>query len=121
VRAVTGLGFSRVDFRLGSGPYPAGRRDASTRLFKNISELGRPVAAVAANLARTRPVAWKDGDVWTTSGPGIRVTGVRISNRTVSGVVSNSMTSSMTGTSVSGARGNAAAAHLRNEGGKVFQ
>ena len=88
MRAVTGLEFSRVVFGPGSGPSPADRRDASIRNLGNL-ELGRPFVAGAADFARVRPAACMEGDVWTTSGPGIRVTGVRISNRTVSGVVSS--------------------------------
>jgi hypothetical protein len=86
VQAVTGTAFSRVGFGHGSGLIPADLCDASTNLSNQI-EFGSSHARRARLRARRRRAAVLHGGVWTTSGPGNRVTGVRISNRDDSDVV----------------------------------
>lgn len=84
--AVTGSDFSRVVFRLGSGLLQADLRDA---LASNHSmDLDRCGDRCAAAGSRARLSVGTSDGVWNTSGSGTRVTGVRISNRDDSDVVS---------------------------------
>jgi hypothetical protein len=86
---LAGRGLSRVVLAYGSGQRSGAPGGASIVISQTI-QLGRPSANGAAALARVRSAALRQGGVWTTSGTGIRVTGVRISNRNVSGAVSKS-------------------------------
>lgn len=82
---VTGSDFSRVVFRLGSGLSRTGPCDASATNSSDTDKLGVRAASAGVDM---RPRAGTSDGVWNTSGSGTRVTGVRISNRKISDVVS---------------------------------